>query len=430
MPGGRRWIVRVEAAADRAARLPAVAGGREPECSLEQRPARVRLGREGAHAVEALQRELGGDLRVAGDERRVRRLDDGELEPEPFRVLEPEPVALAPRRDPLVREARGPEVERLLRGDPEGDRVHHPGAGPAAAGARILEERDVGAGAALLVGVEEVIDGRVVLVDSLLDESQSEHAGVEVDVAGCVAGDAGHVMNAFEAHRSLLVCCVVAPPRMRSQRLTRFGATPRRFVAQRPPARVLHGRRLRETGGQSHDPRYLLCQVIYLQMQTSPVNSPESDPFAPAQLAAWRGMLRVHSALVRDLDAELRAAHGLSLHEYEVLLVLSDSPGGRLRMSDLAGAVLLSQSGLTRLVDRLVRAGSVERTRCEEDRRGHYAELTSAGRARFEAARSGAPGGRAGALPRPARRGRPAGARRRLGAGASRRDRRVNTIPP
>ena len=99
-------------------------------------------------------------------------------------------------------------------------------------------------------------------------------------------------------------------------------------------------------------------------------------------------MLRVHSALVRDLDAELRAAHGLSLHEYEVLLVLSDSPGGRLRMSDLAGAVLLSQSGLTRLVDRLVRAGSVERTRCEEDRRGHYAELTSVGRARFEAARS------------------------------------------
>ena len=99
-------------------------------------------------------------------------------------------------------------------------------------------------------------------------------------------------------------------------------------------------------------------------------------------------MLRVHSALVHDLDAELRAAHGLSLHEYEVLLVLSDAPGRRLRMSELASAVLLSQSGLTRLVDRLVRAGSVERTRCEEDRRGHYAELTSAGRARFEAARS------------------------------------------
>src|SRR4029453_15220307 len=107
-------------------------------------------------------------------------------------------------------------------------------------------------------------------------------------------------------------------------------------------------------------------------MQTSSVNSPESDPFAPAELAAWRGFLRVHSRLVRDLDAELRASHGLSLHEYEVLLHLPAPPHGRPRMSDLASAVLLSQSGLTRLVDRLVRAGSVERTRCEEDRRGHY----------------------------------------------------------
>ena len=123
-------------------------------------------------------------------------------------------------------------------------------------------------------------------------------------------------------------------------------------------------------------------------MQTSLVNQVTSRPFEPAELAAWRGLLRVHSALVRELDAELRAAHGLSLHEYEVLLHLADAPGERLRMSDLANAVLLSQSGLTRLVDRLVRAGSVERTRCEEDRRGHYAALTGAGRERFEAARA------------------------------------------
>ena len=56
-------------------------------------------------------------------------------------------------------------------------------------------------------------------------------------------------------------------------------------------------------------------------------------------------------------------------------------------MSDLASAVLLSQSGLTRLVDRLVRSGSVERTRCEEDRRGQYADLTAAGRSRLAEAR-------------------------------------------
>ncbi len=107
----------------------------------------------------------------------------------------------------------------------------------------------------------------------------------------------------------------------------------------------------------------------------------------PVELAAWRGLLRVHGALVRELDAELRATHDLSLHEYEVLLVLSQAPDGRMRMSDLAAAVLLSQSGLTRLVDRLARAGSVERTRCKDDRRGLNAELTGAGLSRLERAR-------------------------------------------
>ena len=84
---------------------------------------------------------------------------------------------------------------------------------------------------------------------------------------------------------------------------------------------------------------------------------------------------------------ELREACDLSLHEYEVLLLLSEAPGQRMRMSDVASAVLLSQSGLTRLVDRLAQAGAVERTRCLEDRRGLNAELTEAGRARLERAR-------------------------------------------
>ena len=68
-------------------------------------------------------------------------------------------------------------------------------------------------------------------------------------------------------------------------------------------------------------------------MQVSSVNC---APLAPVELAAWRGLLRVHSALVRELDAELRAAHDLSLHEYEVLLVLEHAPEQRLRMSELA----------------------------------------------------------------------------------------------
>jgi DNA-binding MarR family transcriptional regulator len=118
-------------------------------------------------------------------------------------------------------------------------------------------------------------------------------------------------------------------------------------------------------------------------MQLQPVNS----TLTPVELAAWRGLLRAHSALVRELDAELRANHDLSLLEYEVLLVLEEALDARMRMSDLAAAVLLSQSGLTRLVDRLAGAGSVERTRCEDDGRGLNAALTSAGRARLERAR-------------------------------------------
>ena len=119
-------------------------------------------------------------------------------------------------------------------------------------------------------------------------------------------------------------------------------------------------------------------------MQVSRVNS---SPLSATELAAWRGMLRCHSALVHRLDADLRAAHDLSLHEYEVLLTLAQAPDGRLRMSDLAAAVLLSQSGLTRLVDRLVGFGSVARTRCEDDRRGLNAALTAAGLERLEQAR-------------------------------------------
>ena len=125
-------------------------------------------------------------------------------------------------------------------------------------------------------------------------------------------------------------------------------------------------------------------------MQAPLVNMPpltDMPSLTPAELAAWRGMLRAHSALVRELDAELRDAHDLSLLEYEVLLVLGNAPEGRMRMTELAGSVLLSQSGLTRLVDRLVDEGSVERRRCAEDRRGLNAELTTEGRTRLEEAR-------------------------------------------
>jgi DNA-binding MarR family transcriptional regulator len=118
-------------------------------------------------------------------------------------------------------------------------------------------------------------------------------------------------------------------------------------------------------------------------MQTS------RDPSLDArQTAAWRGFLQAHAQLVREFDRELEAAHGLPLHQYEVLLVLWRDAYGRMRMSELAEQVLLSQSGLTRLVDRLERCGLVTRERCEQDRRGLYAQITDAGRARLEAARA------------------------------------------
>jgi DNA-binding MarR family transcriptional regulator len=106
------------------------------------------------------------------------------------------------------------------------------------------------------------------------------------------------------------------------------------------------------------------------------------------ELAAWRGLLRAHSELVRTLDAELAREHDMPLSTYEVLLYLDDSDDGRMRMSELADSVLLSRSGLTRLVDRLERDGLLRRERCESDARGLFAEITDEGRRVFAAARA------------------------------------------
>ena len=95
---------------------------------------------------------------------------------------------------------------------------------------------------------------------------------------------------------------------------------------------------------------------------------------------AWGGFLTTHARLVRKLDEELREAHGMPLGTFDVLIQLSRAPDQRLRMRDLADAIVLSRSGLTRLVDRLVRDGLVERERCGEDARGAWAVLTPAGR--------------------------------------------------
>ena len=114
--------------------------------------------------------------------------------------------------------------------------------------------------------------------------------------------------------------------------------------------------------------------------------TPDLERLAPREQAAWGGFLRTHATVVRRLDADVRARHGISLSAYEALLFLGRAPGGRLRMCDLAGGVVLTPSGITRVVDRLVAEGLVERCGDESDGRARYARLTEAGAERLEAA--------------------------------------------
>lgn len=104
------------------------------------------------------------------------------------------------------------------------------------------------------------------------------------------------------------------------------------------------------------------------------------------QLGAWRAFLRAHATVTDRLDRELREEQGLPLTWYEVLLHLSQAPERRLRLSGLAEQLLLSRSGLTRLVDRLVTAGLIRRAVCNTDRRGAFAVLTPDGLSRLRQA--------------------------------------------
>jgi DNA-binding MarR family transcriptional regulator len=107
-----------------------------------------------------------------------------------------------------------------------------------------------------------------------------------------------------------------------------------------------------------------------------------------AESRAWLGLLHAYSSLVKQLDAELIAAHGLSMSGFEVLSRVDAADHGRLRMTDLAELVLLSPSGLSRLVDRLEADGMIERVACPEDGRAINATITEIGKARLADARS------------------------------------------
>jgi len=106
------------------------------------------------------------------------------------------------------------------------------------------------------------------------------------------------------------------------------------------------------------------------------------------RLRSWRAFLRAHAAVTRELNADLVARDGLTINDYEVLLLLSRAEERKMRRVDLAARVLLTPSGITRLLDGLERCGFVERAECATDRRVTYAKLTDAGLAKLrEAAR-------------------------------------------
>lgn len=105
-----------------------------------------------------------------------------------------------------------------------------------------------------------------------------------------------------------------------------------------------------------------------------------------AALAAWRSYLQSHASILRVLDADLVAEHGITTRDYEVLLYLAQAEGEHLPMSALAESTMLTRSGITRLVDGLVEAGLIERVACPNDARVSYAQLTDRGRAKLREA--------------------------------------------
>ena len=102
------------------------------------------------------------------------------------------------------------------------------------------------------------------------------------------------------------------------------------------------------------------------------------------RIESWVAFIRAHSAITRQLNADLLTTHGLTLNDYEVLLLLSRAEDRRMRRVDLAQTVVLTASGITRLLDGLERAGYVEKDACPTDLRVSYAKLTTAGHTKLK----------------------------------------------
>ncbi|MDX6426949.1 MAG: hypothetical protein QOD52_2354 [Gaiellaceae bacterium] len=103
-------------------------------------------------------------------------------------------------------------------------------------------------------------------------------------------------------------------------------------------------------------------------------------------LRVWALLTRVHGIKTQLVSGRLQAAHGLSINDYETLAALSHAPGQRMKRVELARALLITSSGVTRLLEGLQDAGLVERTASDADLRVAYAQLTAAGGAMLESA--------------------------------------------
>jgi DNA-binding MarR family transcriptional regulator len=117
-----------------------------------------------------------------------------------------------------------------------------------------------------------------------------------------------------------------------------------------------------------------------------PTPKPEPLRARDPRLAPWRAFVRAQAQVSRRLDEDLRSEHGMSLQEYVALLFLAEAPDRRLRMGRLADSLSLSKSGATRLIDRLVDDGLVDRVTCSSDLRGAEAALTESGLNRLRTA--------------------------------------------
>ena len=141
-------------------------------------------------------------------------------------------------------------------------------------------------------------------------------------------------------------------------------------------------------------------------MANEPARNPPA-PLTPDEELAWRALARAVLVIPKVLDGELLQAQGLGLTEYSVLMNLSEQPGRSMRMSELANAVMISVSGLTRVVERLTRQGLAERVKAGTDGRGQLAVLTPAGFGPAGEGLSDRPGRRARACHGPPGRPRP-----------------------